>query len=114
MHIRNTVRGALATLVCVGALMATAGSASAAASLTVSGGEVLARGAAVTVSLSVSCDPLPPPPAEFPAPNVFLGLQISQVVDGGVTEGTGSASDIICDGAAHPVDAFVIPPWAAT
>lgn len=111
MRIGSAVRdGALATLVCVGALVATAGTANAAASLTVSSGEVLAKGAAVTASLSVSCDPLPPPPPGFPGANsIFLSVQISQAVDGGVTEGTGSASDVICDGTVHPVDVFVIP-----
>lgn len=100
-------RTVLAAAICMGALAVTATSASAATSLAISGAKLLTKGAAVDVSLSVSCDPLPSTPS--PLNGVGLSVEISQVVKDMVTEGVAGTSTIVCDGTAHAVDIFVIP-----
>lgn len=70
--------------------------------------QLLARGAAAGVPLSITCTTPPIPPGQ--SVSKFANVQISEVVSGNVVEtGFGGESEFTCDGAPHAVIIDVIP-----
>jgi len=70
--------------------------------------ELLARGAAVGVPVSVTCTAPTVPSGQ--SPEQSLTVQLSEVVaDNVVQQGFGAESEFTCDGSAHTVTIFVTP-----
>lgn len=70
--------------------------------------DLVARGAAVGVGMSVTCDA----PSVTPGFNLsqYVSVQISEVVAGNVVQtGYGSVPTFTCDGSAHDTTVYVVP-----
>ncbi len=81
-----------------------AGTASAASpSVTIAGADLLAKGAAVQVNLSVTCDDTNGDPSY---PDVYFDVTVRQVVKKVVVEGT-SYSQVPCDGSTKTIPVTV-------
>ena len=93
----------------VASFASTAGAVAGKASISLAErGELLARGAAVGVPVSVTCTAPTVPSGQ--SLEQSLTVQLSEVVAGDVVQqGFGAESDFTCDGSAHSVTIFVTP-----
>lgn len=68
--------------------------------------KLVARGAALSVTVVVTCDPSTMSPEPKP-PAPSLSVQVTERVGRTVENGYGSASDVVCDGTPHTVPVWV-------